>query len=422
MIQLQFLNKLLRTQDTSLLLENNITEEFFSEYRDEYRWIKNHLDNYGNLPDIESFIGKFPDFDVINVTEKNNYLIDALYEDKNKRALAKVFNKVRDQLNNGETDEALATYLNATEGLLKATHLDTIDILHNTSRYDAYLEKCKDYEKFYVKTGFNELDKLIGGWDRNEELATIAARPGVGKSWVLLKVAIAAAEQGLQVGIYSGEMSENKVGYRIDTLISHISNGQLIHGNSNIQNDYKKYMESLSSKFKGSIKVLTPAMINGPAGVTTLRAFIEKENLDILCVDQHSLLEDDRKARNPVEKAANISRDLKNLQVLKRIPIIAVSQQNRSSTENGVDTSHIAQSDRISQDSTILIFLEQKDNILSLNLVKARDAINNKKISYAIDLDKGIFTFIPEEENSSEEECNNLKQEYDYSNDDEDVF
>ena len=54
-------------------------------------------------------------------------------------------------------------------------------------------------------------------------------------------------------------------------------------------------------------------MINGPAGVSALRAFIEKEKLDILFVDQHSLLEDDRKAKNPVDKAANISRDLKNL-------------------------------------------------------------------------------------------------------------
>jgi len=110
--------------------------------------------------------------------------------------------------------------------------------------------------------------------------------------------------------------------------------------------------------YKGTIKVLTPANINGPVGVTALRAFIEKEHLDMLCIDQHSLLDDDRKAKNPVEKAANISKDLKNLQVLKRIPIISVCQQNRSSTEEGVDTTHIAQSDRIGQDSTVVLAFE----------------------------------------------------------------
>ena len=292
----------------------------------------------------------------------------------------------------------MAVYTTAASDVVQSTHLETVDIFHNTSRYNDYVDKCTAFDKFYVKTGFKELDELIGGWDRLEELGTIVARPGIGKSWVLHKVALAAAEQGLTVGIYSGEMSENKVGYRIDTLISHISNSAIMRGNDSVQLDYKRYMEELPNKFKGTIKVLTPAMINGAASVTALRAFIEKEKLDILCVDQHSLLEDDRRARNPVEKAANISRDLKNLQVLKKIPIIAVSQQNRDATENGPSTANVAQSDRISQDSTVIVFLEQKDNVLTLNLVKARDSGNGKKLQYAVDFNKGIFTFIPTEE------------------------
>ena len=227
-------------------------------------------------------------------------------------------------------------------------------------------------------------------------------------------MAVAAAEQGLNVGIYSGEMSERKVGYRIDTLISHLSNSSIMRGDSNIQTEYKSYIEKLPTMFKGSIKVLTPAMINGVAGVTALRAFIEKEKLDILCVDQHSLLEDDRRAKSPVEKAANISRDLKNLQVIKKIPIIAVSQQNRESTENGATTAHVAQSDRISQDSTILIFLNQRDNVLTLNLVKSRDSGNGAKLQYAIDLNAGIFTFIPD--GTDEDQAEALRREYECSN------
>lgn len=403
MVQLQVLNKILQDKDTSILLMNNLTPEFFSDYKQEYIWLKEHIDKYGNCPDMYSFLDKFPDFDVIEVNEPDSYLVDELYEDYNKRRLAKVFNRIRDLLNEDKTEEAMNLYTSAASDMLKSSHLDCVDIFHNTSRYNDYVEKCQDFNKFYIKTGFKELDNLIGGWDRNEELATIVARPGVGKSWVLHKVALAAAEQGLTVGIYSGEMSENKVGYRIDTLISHLSNSAIMRGNDSIQTEYKNYMEELPNKFKGTIKVLTPAMINGTAGVTALRAFVEKEKLDILCVDQHSLLEDDRRARNPVEKAANISKDLKNLQVLKNIPIIAVSQQNRSSTEEGQSTANVAQTDRISQDSTILIFLEQKDHVLTLNLVKARDSVNGKKLQYAIDLNKGIFTYVPNETADTEQ-------------------
>lgn len=414
MIQLQVLNYLLDSKDSSFFLTNNLTSEFFSDYYKEFAFIKNHIQTYGNIPDKISFLTEFPDFDVIDVNETPKYLLDSLVEDRNKRKLATIFNNIRDLLNAGKTDEALKLYTTASNDMVKAVHLESFDIIHDTSRYDDYVEKCKDYSKYYIRTGFDELDEIIGGWDTSEELATIAARPGVGKSWILLKCALAALEQGLRVGIYSGEMSERKVGYRFDTLAGHISNRGIIHGNSSVQNEYKRFLESLPNKYKGTIKILTPSMINGPAGVTALRAFIEKENLDILCVDQHSLLEDDRKARNPVEKAANISRDLKNLQVLKKIPIIAVSQQNRNSVEEGPSTSNIAQSDRISQDSTVVIFLEQKDGVLTLNLVKSRDSVNNKKLQYAYDFDKGIFDFIPTETDGLEgSHCEELKSEYD---------
>lgn len=198
-------------------------------------------------------------------------------------------------------------------------------------------------------------------------------------------------------------MSERKVGYRIDTLLEHLSNGALIHGSASIMNDYKHYIDNLPNRLKGSIKVLTPTMINGLAGVTALRAFIEKDKLDILFIDQHSLLEDERKGKSSPEKAANISKDLKQLQVLKRRPIISVSQQNRASTENGPGTEHVSQSDRISQDSTILIFLERRkdSNIIDLELVKSRDSENGKKISYNVDFNKGEFTYIPGENDSS---------------------
>lgn len=415
MIQLQFLNKVLQCHDASLLVTNNLTQEYFSDYQEEFNFIQQHLRKYGTVPDEVTFLTKFPEFDIIKVEESDSYLIDALFEDRNKRMLARVFNKVRELLNVGKVEEAMNTYMAASSDVVKATHLEAVDILSDTSRYDAYIERTEDYNKYYVKTGIKELDDIIGGWDRKEELALIAARTNVGKSWMLLKVAIAAAEQGLKVGLYSGEMTENKVGYRIDTLISHISNGKLIHGDASIQNDYKRYLENLSTKISGSIKVLTPKMIGTTPGVTALRAFIEKEKLDMLCIDQHSLLEDDRGARDPVQKAANISKDLKTLQVLKQIPIISVSQLNRTAvnSEIGLDASHIAQSDRIAQDSTVILGLEKKDNVMTISLIKSRDSLVGAKLKYAVDLDKGLFMLIPNEEDATKgKSCEDLKKQF----------
>lgn len=421
MIQLQVLNYLLDSKDSSFLLMNNLTKEFFSDYSEEFEFINSHYLSYGKIPDKLTLLAKFPDFDIIEVEETPKYLIDALYEDKNRRDLTVTFNNIRKLLNENNVEAALEEYNKSFDRMSSATHLDSVDILKDTSRYDAYIDKLENLDSYFVTTGLKELDELLGGgWDRQEELATIVARTNMGKTWLLLKSAIAAAEQGLNVGLYSGEMSEDKIGYRVDSLVSHISNGAITHGNDSVRREYTEFIEKLKNGLiKGSLKVLTPAMISGTAGVTALRAFIEKEKLDMLCIDQHSLLDDDRHAKNPVERASNISKDLKNLQVLKRIPIITVSQQNRASTDNGLNTTMIAQSDRIGQDSTVVLFFEQKDGIMTLSLTKARDVANGKELQYTVNFDKGVFEYMPNSlDGTDSSNVESLRDEYELTGED----
>ena len=140
MIQLQFLNKLLDCQDPSLILVNNLDESFFSDYKSEYRFIKDHLDKYNNIPDKATFINAFPDFDIIQVNEGRNYLVDELFLDKQKRFLASTFNQVRELLTSGKTEEAINLYTSASDIAIKAKHMQCTDLLHDTSRYQAYVE------------------------------------------------------------------------------------------------------------------------------------------------------------------------------------------------------------------------------------------------------------------------------------------
>ena len=405
MIQLQVLNKIIKDNDMSLITMNSLDKSFFSDYKEEYDYITDFYLDYGKAPDQLTFIGKFPNFDIIEVNETKKYLLDELYNDRNMRSMATAFNKVKDLIRDGQIDKAMKCYMQSTEELASSTHMDSVDLLSDTSRYDDYIDRSSDFTKYFVSTGFPELDELLGGWDRLEELATVVARPNQGKSWILLKWAVAAAEQGLRVGLYSGEMTERKVGYRFDTLYGHFSSTKLSKGNRDIQNEYKNYLDNLKNSIKGELHVLTPAMINGTAGVSALRAFIERDKLDILFVDQHSLLEDDRGAKDPVTAAANISKDLKKLQVLKRIPIIAASQANRKSVDkdgNGrrveMGLENLAQTDRIGQDSTVVIGLEKKDDLMTLHILKSRDSgFVGQKLNYQTQLDRGMFTYIPNE-------------------------
>lgn len=428
MIQLQVINKILKDKDYSIIVLNNLTVNYFNEYSNEFNYIINHFKTYGNVPDTLTFLSIFPDFEVIEVTESTSYLLAELFKDYKTHILANTFNRVRSLLLENKTEEALKLYSESTENITKAgTSLQCISLIKNVDRFQNYVGRTQDFNKYYVKTGLKELDDAIGGWDREEELATIIARTNQGKSWLLLKFAVAAVQQGLNVGMYSGEMSEQKVGYRFDTLVSHISNGSLNHGNINIMDDYENYIKKLPDMFKGDLKILTPKMINGPAGVQALDSFIEKEHLDILFIDQHSLLEDDRKAKNPVEKASNISKDLKNLQVMRRIPIITVSQMNRTKNDDKndyIDSTQIAQSDRIGQDSTTIIGLsrDKKDNsLMKLQIVKSRDSEVGKILSYIVDFNSASFNFVPESPKESGDELEDRYKQKDKLNE-EDVF
>ena len=415
MIQLQVLNYILSSKDSSIIELNNIGVEFFSEYKEEFKYIRNHINAYGKVCDIPSFLSVFPNFEIIEVSEPTSYLVDELYNDYNTRKIAETFNEVRTLIMNGDTKKAMDVYTTSLDKLSTGVSLESTDLVKDTSRFDDYVARTQDIGKYYISTGFKELDNIVGGFDRQEELACIVARTNYGKSWILLKCAVAAAEQGLKVGIYSGEMSERKVGYRFDTLVGHINNGAITHGNISALNEYKQYIDGLPSMIKGSLKVITPNSINGPANVNALKMFIEKEKLDILFIDQLSLLEDQRKGKSPVERASNISTDLKNLQVMKKIPIVSVSQQNRTTTESGKqDTTQIAQSDKIGQDSTMIIFLEKKDTNMKLTLVKSRDSENGAVLNYMVDLNLGIFTYIPSEEDgqTTKQETDSLEARY----------
>lgn len=422
--QFQVINKILQNKDYSFITLNNLTVEYFFNYTAEYEFIKAHYDAYHTVPDRLTFLNNFPEFSIQDVNEPDNYLIEQLYNDYNQSYLASRFNGIKKLLEADDTAGATKFFLDSVEKLHIGSALQCTDIMSDTSRYDRYLDMIANQSKYFISTGFMELDKIITGIDRRNENMVIAARTGVGKSWLLLTIAAAASKQGLTVGIYSGEMSVDKVAYRIDTLLGKIDNRKISRGDLYYKDYYKSYLDSLKCSGYGPIKVLTPTDIAGPATVDALQAFIEKEHLDILFIDQYSLLEDTSRAKAAHEKVANISKAVKNLQVLKQIPIISVSQMNRTKNEDKTqDTTQIALSDRIGQDATVILMLDKQDSEdpnhkgsykVTLNLVKSRDGGDGRKLDYLWDFNTGIYQYISNSEDgiTSEEDFEELENSY----------
>ena len=275
--QFQIINKILQTKDYSFITLNNLTVDYFFNYKAEFEFIKAHYDAYHTVPDRLTFLNSFPDFVIQDVNEPDNYLIEQLYNDYNQSYLASRFNNIKKLLEADDTQGATKYFLDSVENLHIGSALQCTDIMSDTSRYDRYLDMIANQSKYFISTGFPELDKIITGIDRRNENMVIAPRTGVGKSWVLLLMAAEASKQGLTVGIYSGEMSVDKVAYRVDTLLGHIDNRKISRGDLYYKDYYRSYLDSLACSGYGAIKGLTPNDIAGPATVDALQAFVEKE-------------------------------------------------------------------------------------------------------------------------------------------------
>lgn len=422
--QFQVINKILQNKDYSFITLNNLTVDYFFNYKAEFEFIKAHYDAYHTVPDRLTFLASFPDFVIQDVNEPDNYLVEQLYNDYNQSFLAARFNGMKKLLEADDTAGAMKYFQESMDKLHTGSALQCTDIMKDISRYERFLDMTANQAKYFISTGFIELDKIITGIDRRNENMVIAARTGVGKSWLLLTMAAAVSKQGLTVGIYSGEMSVDKVAYRIDTLLGKIDNRKISRGDLYYKDYYKSYLDSLACSGYGAIKVLTPKDIAGPATVDALQAFIEKEHLDILFIDQYSLLEDNSRAKVAHEKVANISKAVKNLQVLKQIPIISVSQMNRTKNEDKTqDTTQIALSDRIGQDATVILMLDKQEaedpnqrdsHKVTINIVKARDGGDGRKLEYLWNFNTGEYRYISNHADgiTSEEDFEELENSY----------
>ena len=118
------------------------------------------------------------------------------------------------------------------------------------------------------------------------------------------------------------------------------------------------------------------------------------------------MLEDTSHAQSGHERVANISKAVKNLQVMKRIPIVSVAQMNRTKNDDGEkDTTQIGLSDRIGQDATCVIMLDRereyldeqktqvKDDKLIMDITKSRDG-GTGKLVYKANFNTGKFLIL----------------------------
>lgn len=403
MVALQIISKILETNDNSIIEDNLLSEEYFVGYETEYNFIQGHMKQYGNVPDKATFIAQFPQIELVEVTESDRYLVDTIREEYLYYKSVPVIQKAAELLKT-DSNAASEYLINAMKELSPNYSLGGIDIATDAEvRFEEFVERKEHQRDWFFTCGFPELDDLIHGIQRKEELFVIFARTNQGKSWVLEKICTHIWQTGYNVGYISPEMSASSIGYRFDTLHSHYSNSGLMWGKDDVDEaEYESYIKNLAMA-ENKFIVSTPLDFDKKITVTKLKNWIKQYKLDVIAIDGITYMSDERFKRgdNKTTSLTNISEDLMGLSMELGVPVLVVVQANRGGvvekgTSDTPELESIRDSDGIAHNASKILSIHQKEHgTLVMTVKKQRMGAVGGSLTYHWDINTGNFQFIP---------------------------
>ena len=213
-------------------------------------------------------------------------------------------------------------------------------------------------------SGFTKLDRLTSGWQKSE-LIIIAARPSMGKTAFALSMARnMAVDHGKKVAIFSCEMSSIQLVNRLIIAETDIAGDKIKNGRLT-EEEWKQ----LDTRIKKLVQA--PIFIDDTPAISIFelrakcRRLMAQHKLDIVIVDYLQLMSGPENAGSREQEVSNISRSLKSIAKELNVPILALSQLNRSVEMRGGTKrpllSDLRESGAIEQDADMVVFIHRQD-------------------------------------------------------------
>lgn len=214
-----------------------------------------------------------------------------------------------------------------------------------------------------VPTGFPDIDfKLAGMQDSN--LLILAARPGTGKTAMILNIAqYAAVKEKIPVGVFSLEMSKEELVDRLLVSQADIDAWKLKTGKLS-DDDFTRLSEAMGELAEAPIYIDDTPGLNILEMRTKARRLQVEHGVRLLIVDYLQLADSGRNFDNRVQEVSVISQSLKNLARELRLPVIACSQLSRAVESRGTrvpELSDLRESGSIEQDADVVMFLYREE-------------------------------------------------------------
>ncbi len=267
-----------------------------------------------------------------------------------------------DQANVNELlDGAQKSLFELSENKLRPQYFPVKAIIKDTFKILQTLHEKKE-QITGIPTGYIDLDQMTAGLQPGD-LVIIAARPSMGKTTLALNIAsYASAEAKNRVSsvIFSLEMGKEQLVMRLLSSIARVDAGRMRTGHF-LDSDWPRLQKAADILFKSNIFIDDTPAISVLELRSKARRLKSEHDLGLVIVDYLQLMRGSASnAENRQQEISEISRSLKALAKELSVPVVALSQLNRS-LENRHDKrpmmSDLRESGAIEQDADVIMFV-----------------------------------------------------------------
>ena len=215
-----------------------------------------------------------------------------------------------------------------------------------------------------LSTGFTRLDEMTAGLQKGD-LIVIAGRPSMGKTTFALNIAENAAfgPKKAKVGVFSMEMSREQLAFRMVSSLGRVDQTHLRIGNVGDE-EWTRITMAIEMMKDSNIHIddtgaLTPTEVRARA-----RRLKREHGLDLIVLDYLQLMQVAGTKENRATEISEISRSLKALAKELAVPVIALSQLNRSveqRTDKKPVMSDLRESGAIEQDADVIMMIYREE-------------------------------------------------------------
>uniref|UniRef100_A0A6M3J3I0 DNA 5'-3' helicase n=1 Tax=viral metagenome TaxID=1070528 RepID=A0A6M3J3I0_9ZZZZ len=244
------------------------------------------------------------------------------------------------------------------------------DIVKINRPYIEVIKKIDEIRKQEIgliglPSGFTQIDRITSGW-QNSDLIIIAGRPSMGKTAFALNIARnLAIDHSKSVAIFSLEMSTHQLTNRLIISESGIE-GDIVRSGQ-LSDEKFEYLQNKTRNIEAA-----PLYIDDTAAISIMelraksRRLRMKHGIELIIVDYLQLIRPDKSNRASREQeVSSITQSLKAIAKELDIPVIALSQLNRSIETRGGNKrpqlSDLRESGAIEQEADIVIFIHRPE-------------------------------------------------------------